>query len=75
MTASQAPRLTGQDRRAIAEARELAAVPAGQIREFTGETDGDLARAIALGRAQVLLGQLADLAARLGGDAAAEADR
>jgi hypothetical protein len=48
---SREPRLTDNDRRRLTEARELAAVPARGFREFTGEDDGHLARAVALSRA------------------------
>ncbi len=57
--------LTDRDRRTLAEARELAAVPASKIREFTGEDDGHLGRAVALARAQILLADLAAVVERL----------
>ncbi len=56
--------LTDRDKRALAEARELAAVPACGIREFTGEDDGHLGRAVALARAQILLADLAAVVER-----------
>jgi hypothetical protein len=70
---SREPRLTDNDRRRLTEARELAAVPARGFREFTGEDDGHLARAVALSRAQWLLADLADLAERLAAGTTLEA--
>jgi len=68
--------LTERDRRTLADARELAAVPASAVREFTGEEDGHLARAVALARAQILLAELASVVTRLAGvDSAAEDTR
>jgi hypothetical protein len=62
-------RLTGMDRHIIARARKLAAVPADSDAncEFTGEADADHARALMLGEAKHLLGELAAIAERLGG--------
>jgi hypothetical protein len=62
-------RLTAEDRYLIARARKLAAVPADSDanREFTGETDADHARALMLGEAKHLLGELAAVAERLAG--------
>lgn len=59
--------LTYHDRRAIAEAIELAEVAGAGFREYMGEADADLARAVALGRAQVMLAELAVIANRLAG--------
>ena len=59
--------LTYHDRRAIAEAIELAEVAGAGFREYMAEADADLARAVALGRAQVMLAELAVIANRLAG--------
>jgi hypothetical protein len=60
-------RLTDWDRRTITKARKLAALNGTDAyRAHTGEDDGDMARAVALGEAQALLEQLADIAERLG---------
>lgn len=56
--------LTDSDRDHVARARKLAT--AADIREHTGEADLGLAYAVALGEAKHLLGELADLAERLG---------
>jgi hypothetical protein len=69
VTMSHPPRLTDDDRRIIARARELAALRgADAFCEHTGKTALDMAHAVALGQAQVTLGWLADIAERLGGD-------
>jgi hypothetical protein len=59
--------LTAADRLAIADARELAALPENTdaIRKYTGQPDGDMARAVALAQAQHLLAELARIAERL----------
>jgi hypothetical protein len=63
-----ASRLTADDRRIIARARALAALPGtAAIEAYTGKADVGEAFAVALGRAQVLLACLADIAERLGG--------
>ena len=64
-------RLTDEDRQIIAKARELAeALTSEAVREVTG--CGPVGPALvfidAFGRAQVMLGDLADLAERLGDD-------
>jgi len=65
---TQAPSLTEADRRAVAQALELAAVSgAGAVREHTGETDIGMAYACAFGEARHLLTELAAIAERLGG--------
>ncbi len=68
-----APRatLTDQDLRAIAKARELAALTGmNDIIEHTGHADPGMASAVALGEAQVWLTIHADRAERLGGTGA-----
>jgi hypothetical protein len=61
--------LTGLDRRAIAQAREVAALnTVSDFRQFTGENDGDMARTEVLVRAQLLLVQLARIAERQAGE-------
>jgi hypothetical protein len=59
--------LTDLDRSTIAKARDLAALSGKEIRETTGHDDPAMALAAAMGRAQVLLTELADLAERLEG--------
>ena len=59
-------RLDDIDRRMIAKAREVAALKTADVmRERYGDTDSEMARAAALGEAQFLLLELADLAGRL----------
>ena len=78
MTASKTsrPALTDRERKLITEARELAVIrssdairepltPAGIIKPTDAD---DMVYPIAYGNAQVLLRELADLAARLGGE-------
>ena len=61
-------RLTNIDLRIIAKAREVAALKdTGAMSDRYGDTDGEMARAAALGEAQFLLLELADLAERLDG--------
>jgi len=61
--------LSGHDWLVIARARQLAALRGTDaIRAYTGTGDTDLAYAEALGEAQHLLGALAAIAERLGGD-------
>ena len=66
------PALDDHDRQVLAAAREMAAVPANGVREYTGEDDGLLARAVALARAQILLAELAAVVTRLAGDDGAD---
>ena len=71
--------LTDLERRAVADARELAALPLGTVRDYVGETDLALAYASAFGRAQYVLAELVAMADRLCGadddDQAAEDTR
>lgn len=60
-------RLDDVDRRTIAEAREVAEVRSGDLREWTGEDNFALAYAVALGRAQWRLGELLRLVERVAG--------
>jgi hypothetical protein len=60
--------LTESDRVTIARARQLAALPADGCTAYTGRDDPDLARAEVLGEAQYLLGELAAIAERRGGE-------
>ena len=62
--------LDARDRETITKARELAALPAADIRDYTGETDLGSAYAVALGRAQWELGQLLAIVERLAGRSA-----
>ena len=63
-------KLTDADRALISRARLLAVVPSDSDanREFAGEADADHARALMLGEAKFLLGELAAIAERLDGD-------
>jgi len=68
MTGIVSSALTDQDRRTIASARELAVLTGEQIRGQYGqdaEISDSAPLARALGKAQFLLGELADLAERL----------
>ena len=66
--------LTAADRRIIAKAHEVAALTsADSMREHYGQTDGDMARAAALGQAQFLLAEMAAIIARLTADAGPDA--
>lgn len=56
-------KLTGADHGTIARARELAAMSADEIRTCSDHPDSPFS--FALGRAQVLLAELASLAERL----------
>jgi hypothetical protein len=58
------PELTDYDRDVIASARKLAV--AGDVIKYTGETDLGMAYAVAFGKAQYLLGVLADRLEQLG---------
>ena len=61
------PGLTAADLDYIASARKLARlVTAADVREHTGEADLGMAYAVALGKAQYLLGILADRLEQLG---------
>ena len=58
--------LTESDRRVITKAGEVGALrDTAAMRERYGGTDGDLARAHALGEAQFLLGELVAMVTRL----------
>ncbi len=59
--------LTDHDKRIIAQARELADVPASGNCAYAGNDDAASARAEMLGKAKHLLGELAAIAERLGG--------
>jgi hypothetical protein len=61
-------RLTDTDRRAIARARELAALGGPGVRECYGPDDPLVAYSRALGAAQVWLAELAAIAERLDGE-------
>ena len=63
-------RLTDHDRGDIARAREVAARSSASIREHVSDLEASMALAEAFGEARHLLGVLADLAERLGGDGA-----
>jgi hypothetical protein len=64
--------LTEDDRRIIAKARELAALPdANAVRTYAGKARFEEAAAYTLGSAQAYLGLLADIAERLGGEVSA----
>ena len=69
MTASnQTPgELDERDRELLARARKLAALPASAVREYAGDDDSNMARAVVLGEAQYLLAELAAITARLAG--------
>jgi hypothetical protein len=63
-----ASRLTDNDRGAITQARELAALRGiDAIRAHVGETDAGFARVVAFGEAQHWLSELVRIAERLGG--------
>jgi hypothetical protein len=57
--------LTDRELKIIADARELAAVRAEALREYSGQADIDRAREVTLGRAQLLLTDLAGIIERL----------
>ena len=58
-----------EDAKLIAQARELAALRSDGLRKYAGEQDIAMAQAVALGRAQHMLNELADAVERLGGHA------
>jgi hypothetical protein len=65
---TETTRLTDIDRRMIAKAHEVAALKSTDSRrERYGDTDGEMARAAALGEAQFLLEELAAIIKRLDG--------
>jgi hypothetical protein len=62
-------RLTGHERRIIADARRLASLKDDRaIMAATGEANPEGALSNALGQAQYVLAELADIAERLGGE-------
>lgn len=64
---SDISRLTDADRFLIVMARRLHGMSAAEISAAAGEPDGADPHVYAFGRVHPLLGQLADLAERLGG--------